>query len=113
MSGSLIKFKKEDLLKIGDYSKGYTYITEDKENRVLLLKPASEGKHVYVIPNFHKIKTTCVAKAIYKFLHEEGKDRTAIFLKDKTGKYDFYCEESVLEIFRKLTRIDECNLSSI
>ena len=60
---------------------------------------------------FEKIKTTEIAKAIYALLHEQGKNRKVVYIKDKKGgTNEFFFNDSVIDIFRKLTKIDEINL---
>lgn len=106
--GILQKFQKEILEKKGTYSKGYYYVTDDESGRILLLKPKNSGKHVYFIPDFEKIKTTEVAKAVYALLKDDN--RRVLHLTTKTGKADVYSDDTLMDIFKKLTKIDEKSL---
>lgn len=112
--GKLVEIKKYVLGQVtsGAYSKGYSYMLDDERHpSILLLKPVGEGKHIYVVPEFEKIKTTEIAKAIYALLHEQGKNRKVVYIKDKKGgTNEFFFNDSVIDIFRKLTKIDEINL---
>lgn len=106
--GILKKFQKELLEKKGTYSKGYYYVTDDESGRVLLLKPKNSEKHVYFIPDFEKIKTTDVSKAVYALLKSDN--RRVLHLKTKTGQTDIYFDDTLIDIFKKLTKIDEKSL---
>lgn len=112
--GKLIQISNEVLVMAenGAYSKGYIYkLDDDKCQSILLLKPKSEAKHVYVVQDFEKIKTTEIAKAIHALLHEKEKNRRIVYLKDKKGSTnEFFFDDSVIDIFRKLSRIDELDL---
>lgn len=106
--GKLEKFQKEVISKKGSYSKGYFYVTDDESGRILMLKPKNSGKHVYYIPDFEKIKTTEVSKAVYALLKDDN--RKVLHLTTKEGKVDVYMDDTLLDIFRKLTRLDERTL---
>ena len=110
--GKLKKIDKEVLVQVTKYSKGYTYKQDDERcPDILILKPIGEGLHVYVVPDFERIKTTEVAKAIHALLHEKGKNRSVVYIKDKKGgTNEFFFDDSIIDIFRKLSKIDELNL---
>lgn len=113
INGFMLKLKKEGLNNFGDYSKGFMYVA-DATVHVLLLKPSTEKEHVYNIPQFHEVKTRYIAEAIYTLLHSKhtnGKERSKVTIKDqKAGVYDFYSNETLIEIHRKLVIIDEAQL---
>lgn len=104
----LMKFQKEILEQQGKYSKGYYYVTDDESGRILLLKPKNSEKHVYFIPDFERIKTTEVSKAVYALLNEDS--RRVLHIKTQTGKTDVFFDDTLIDVFKKLTKIDEKNL---
>lgn len=110
--GALIELRKDTFdWMIGKYSKAYVYISDDSNTNIYLLKPVNEQKHIYVVRDFEKIKTTEIAKAIYALLHEEGKNRKVIHLRHESGIYELFFTDTTATILKKITEIDFYDLT--
>ncbi len=110
--GVLLELDKKQLKELGEYQKGYAYISKDFSYTVLFFKPIIKSKHhVYYVPNYDVLPAEVLCFAIFALLHEEGKNRSKVVIKqERTGIDEFYFSETVQEIYIKICQFRAINL---
>lgn len=88
-----------------DFAKEFTYPTKVTRGVLQIYKEKGEPKHIYHVKDIETCDMKDVALAIYAMLHERGKKKI-ILMDNKVGQLDFYPDNSILDIYMELTRID-------
>lgn len=93
-----------------NFAKEFSYQKEKSVKELRIYKKRGEAKHVYHIKDIDTCDMKDVALLIYAMLHDRGKKKI-ILMDEKVGQLSFYPDNTILEIYEELTRIDIYYLS--